>query len=349
MTWKERDVLVTGANGFVGSHLVEKLVEKGANVTCFVRNSSSAGPRNLANVYDQVNIFRGDLRDPVSARNGLKEIEGGSEPVIFHLAAQAHVGESWDRPHETIETNTIGTLNLLQGIVDLDLDIHKFDTAGTSEQFGNVDEEKEGMYSNGEDGLVLDEASPINPKSIYATSKVAADFLTQNYHDAYGLPAVTTRMFNNYGPRQNPRYITGTIITQALEKKKVELGNLQPKRDMCYVADGVRGHMDVASQGNPGQVYTYGYGENVSMREWTNKILKVGAKKGYWDSDVEIVQDEERYRPGDTDVQELKVGYSKINELSGWEPQVSWEEGIRRTIKWYSQNKNEWYGRVDWR
>lgn len=199
-----------------------------------------------------------------------------------------------------------------------------------------------------DDRVILSERSPVNPTSVYATSKLAADFLTMNFHDAYGLPTVTTRMFNNYGPRQNPRYITGTIITQALERNIVELGNLEPKRDMCFVEDGVRGHLHVALEGTPGEQYVYGYGKNISMQEWTELILSVGSEHEYWDN-PEIVQDERRFRPGDSDVEELLVGFEKLNRETGWEPKVSWEEGVLKTIDWYANNKSAWYGRVDWR
>ena len=345
----ERPVFVTGADGFVGSHLTDTLVENGADVHVFVRATSSGELNNIRHLRDEVTVHRGDLRDKTSVRRALSTFTDHSELLVFHLGAQAHVGESWDRPYETVDTNVTGTLNLLQTIVDLDLDIAKFDTAGTSEEYGNVKEEMVEKHDYEDDGRVLlSERSPVNPTSVYATSKLAADFLTMNYNDAYGLPTVTTRMFNNYGPRQNPRYITGTIITQALERDIVELGNLQPKRDMCYVSDGVRGHLHVALGGNPGEQYVYGYGENISMREWTETILDVGAEQGYWER-PEIVQDEDRYRPGDSDVEELLVGYEKIHEETGWEPEVSWRDGIAKTIDWYANNKSSWYGRVDWR
>ncbi|GGN92116.1 GDP-mannose 4,6-dehydratase [Haloarcula pellucida] len=345
----ERPVFVTGADGFVGSHLTERLVDAGANVHVFVRATSSGELRNVRHLRDDITVHRGDLRDKHSVSQALSALDEYDESIVFHLAAQAHVGESWERPYETVDTNVTGTLNLLQSIVDLDLDIAKFDTAGTSEEYGNVDSQVADKHDYHDDGRVmLNERSPVNPKSIYATSKLAADFLTMNFYDAYGLPGVTTRMFNNYGPRQNPRYITGTIVTQALERDIVELGNLTPKRDMCYVSDGVRGHMHVALDGNPGEEYVYGYGENISMREWTETILSVGTESGYWD-DPEIVQSEDRYRPGDSDVEELLVGYEKLNEETGWEPEVSWREGVRRTIEWYANNKPKWYGRVDWR
>ena len=345
----EREVFVTGADGFVGSHLVDTLVERGANVNVFVRATSSGELNNINHLGDEVTVHRGDLRDKHSVESALRSLEGHDEALIFHLAAQAHVGESWERPYETVDANVTGTLNLLQSVVDLDLDIAKFDTAGTSEEYGNVREEVRDHHEFHDDGRVLlSERSPVNPTSIYATSKLAADFLTMNFYDAYGVPAVTTRMFNNYGPRQNPRYITGTIVTQALEREVVELGNLTPKRDMCYVSDGVRGHLHVALGGNAGEQYVYGYGENISMRDWTNMILDVGTTEGYWE-DPEIVQAEDRYRPGDSDVEELLVGHEKLTRETGWEPQVEWREGIRRTIDWYANNRQRWHGRVDWR
>jgi len=239
----DRPVLVTGADGFVGSHLVDRLVKQGADVHAFVRATSSGELNNIARHSGEVTVRRGDLRDQHSVRGALEPLTEYSDILVFHLAAQAHVGESWERPYETVATNVTGTLNLLQACVNLDLDIAKFDTAGTSEEYGNVKREMADKHDYEDGRVLLSERSPVNPKSIYATSKLAADFLTMNYHDAYGLPTVTTRMFNNYGPRQNPRYITGTIITQALERDVVELGNLRPKRDMCYVSDGVRGHL----------------------------------------------------------------------------------------------------------
>lgn len=345
----ERPVFITGADGFVGSHLAEQIVEFGAEVHVFVRATSSGELRNIRHLREDISVHRGDLRDKHSVEQAMKRLTDYTDIIVFHLAAQAHVGESWERPYETIDTNVTGTLNLLQTVVDLDLDIYKFDTAGTSEEYGNVDTQMADKHEYAEDGRVLlSERSPVNPTSIYATSKLAADFLTMNFYDAYSVPGVTTRMFNNYGPRQNPRFITGTIITQALEREIVELGNLTPKRDMCYVSDGIRGHMHVALEGTPGEEYVYGYGENISMREWTDLLLQVGRDEGYW-NEPEVVQLEERYRPGDSDVEELLVGYDKLHQETGWEPRVTWTEGARRTIEWYAENREKWAGRVDWR
>jgi dTDP-glucose 4,6-dehydratase len=241
--YRDRTVLVTGADGFMGSHLTEALVTLGAHVHAFVRATSSGALNNIGQLKPQIEVHFADLTDKTSIDYLLKDLlRAPDKPFVFHLGAQAHVGESWHRPYETVMANTVGTLNLLQSIVDQGLELEKFDTAGTSEEYGNVRSSVSHQHDyDDEGGLILHERSPINPKSIYATSKVAADFLTMNYFDAFGVPGVVTRMFNNYGPRQNPRYITGTIITQALEREQVELGNLEPLRDFCFCTDGVRG------------------------------------------------------------------------------------------------------------
>jgi dTDP-glucose 4,6-dehydratase len=344
-----RTCLVTGADGFMGSHLTEALVSLDANVHAFVRATSSGALNNIAPLREQLKIKFADLTDKTSVDYLVKELrEAPDKPYIFHLGAQAHVGESWHRPYETVMANTVGTLNLLQSIVDYGLELEKFDTAGTSEEYGNPRESVAHHHDfDDQGGLILHERSPINPKSIYATSKVAADFLTMNYHDAFGVPGVVTRMFNNYGPRQNPRYVTGTIITQALMRETVELGQLDPLRDFCFCTDGVRGHLMVAARGIPGDVYVYGQGNNISMRDWADMILRVGREQGYWDA-REVVSTADRFRPGASEVMALRVGYEKLNRETGWEPHVSWEDGVAQTIAWYAENQPRWIGRVDW-
>ena len=333
----------------MGSHLTEALVALDANVYAFVRATSSGALNNIAPLREQLKIKFADLTDKTSVDYLVKELlDAPDKPYIFHLGAQAHVGESWHRPYETVMANTVGTLNLLQSIVDYGLELEKFDTAGTSEEYGNPRESVAHHHDFDEEGgLILHERSPINPKSIYATSKVAADFLTMNYHDAFGVPGVVTRMFNNYGPRQNPRYVTGTVITQALMRETVELGQLDPLRDFCFCTDGVRGHLMVAARGIPGDVYVYGQGNNISMRDWADMILRVGREQGYWEA-REVVSTADRFRPGASEVMALRVGYEKLNRETGWEPNVSWEDGVARTIAWYAENRPRWIGRVDW-
>jgi dTDP-glucose 4,6-dehydratase len=347
--FRGRTCVVTGADGFMGSHLTEALVELDADVHAFVRATSSGALNNIGHLRGRIRVHFADLTDKTSVDYLVKDLlQVDDRPYIFHLGAQAHVGESWHRPYETIMANTVGTLNLLQSIVDHGLELEKFDTAGTSEEYGNVREAVAHHHDFDETGgLILHERSPINPKSVYATSKVAADFLTMNYHDAFGVPGVVTRMFNNYGPRQNPRYVTGTIVTQALTHDVVQLGQLDPLRDFCFCTDGVRGHLTVAARGIPGDLYVYGQGRNIAMGDWAELILRVGRDEGYW-HDREIVTTPDRFRPGASEVMALRVGYEKLHRETGWEPQVSWEEGISRTIAWYAENRARWIGRVDW-
>lgn len=345
-----RPVLVTGADGFVGSHLTDMLVDLGANVHVLVRATSSGMLHNIGHLQGKITIHRGDLTDKQAILQTLKALKNSSgRPIIFHLGAQAHVGECWIRPYETLSVNVLGTVNLLQSIVDLDLDVYKVDTAGSSEEYGNIRNEAREHYRFTSDGdLILDERSPVNPQSAYATSKVAADFLTRNYYAAYGVPTVVTRMFNNYGPRQNPRFVTGTIITQALSRDLIELGYVLSKRDFCFVKDGARGHIHATLFGEPGEVYVYGYGQNISILEWYKMIIRLGQEEGYWGEKELRADTEGRGRLGQSEVEELRVDYSKLNKLTGWNPQHSWEEGLQEAIRWYAENRNGWIGRVDW-
>lgn len=347
---KGRTVLVTGADGFVGSHLTGKLVELGADVHILIRPTSSGMLHNIGHLQKKISIHKADITDKQAVKESLLEIkkQGSNRPIIFHLAAQAHVGESWRRAYETFNSNTLGTLNLLQTVVDINLKPYKISYAGSSEEYGNVNLELRDFYRfdrNG--GLILDERSPINPQSIYATSKVAADFLFKNYFTAYGLPCVVVRKFNNYGPRQNPRYVTATIITEALERKVIELGYLGAKRDFTFVKDGALGHIHVALFGNPGEVYCFGFGKTIRIKDWLDLILSLGEKEGYWGK-KKVVYEKERGRLGKSEVEELRVDYSKLNSLTGWKPIYTWERGLRETIKWYADNREKWMGRVDW-
>ncbi|OGG29798.1 GDP-mannose 4,6-dehydratase [Candidatus Gottesmanbacteria bacterium RIFCSPLOWO2_01_FULL_46_21] len=348
-----RPVLVTGADGFVGSHLTETLVGYGALVYAFVRATSSGSLTNIDHLQKFVTVLRGDIGDKSSVLGALKILKnsGGPDkrPIIFHLGAQAHVGESWQRPYETVVSNVIGTMNILQSIVDLNLDIYKLDTAGSSEEYGNIDRQMRNFYNFDQNGgLILSERSPLNPQSVYATSKIASDFLTRNYAAAYGVPAVVSRMFNNYGPRQNPRFITGTIITQAILRDTIELGEISTKRDFCYVDDGVRGHIDVALFGKPGNVYVFGSGKTISIKDWYEKIIELGRKEGFWKRKRLVSHIGVRTRLGKSEVEELRVDFTKLNDLTGWKPRYTWDEGLIETIAWYASSIDRWRSKVDW-
>jgi len=344
-----RTTFVTGADGFFGSHLVDRLVDAGSDVHALVRASSSGELRNVAHHVGQLTLHRANLEDPRSVRLTLRDLKRGANgPVtIFHLGAQAHVRESWDRPYETFAVNVMGTLNILQGILDEDLAVAKLDIAGTSEEYGNVDPALLQLYTFHGDRPVFNERAPLNPESPYATSKVAADFLGRNYFRAYGLPVVVTRMFNTFGPRQNPRYITGTLITQMLSRSEARLGATETHRDFLYVADTVNAHLAVAAEGRPGEVYCAGYGEQISIGDWAELIRSVGQAAGYW-GDVAMTVDPARLRPGQTDLLHLQVDAGKLTSHTGWHPKVDRENGLRETIAWYAANRERWIGRVDW-
>lgn len=347
---EKRTVLVTGADGFVGSHVTEKLVEYGADVHAAVRPTSSGMLHNIAHLQRMVTIHSVDLTDKEAVRQMLESIKGHGtpQPIIFHLAAQAHVGESWRRAYETMNANVFGTLNLLQTIMDVSLDPYKMSFAGSSEEYGNVDPELQSLYRFDKGGgLVLDERSPLNPQSIYAVSKMTGDFLFRNYFRAYGLPCVVARKFNNYGPRQNPRFVTATIITQALSGGEIKLGYLGAKRDFTFVKDGAMGHIHVALFGKPGQVYCFGSGKTTRIKDWLELILSIGQEMGYWKK-PKVQYETTRGRLGKSEVEELRVDYAKLHALTGWKPTYSWKDGLRETISWFAVNTSSWMGRVDW-
>lgn len=345
--YRGRSVFVTGADGFVGSHLTETLLLWGARVAVLVRRSPQQ-LRNIAHLKDRLQILQADVRDYAQVLAAIKSWRGGEGSIIFHLAAQAHVGDSWEKPEETLKTNLLGTLNLLSAIRELDLHLFRFEYAGSSEEYGSFDASRSQEYGwRADGGVLLDERSPLNPKSIYATSKVAADFLSRNFYDAHGLPALVTRMFNNFGPRQSPRFVTGTVITQALECQQVEIGHPNARRDFTYIEDGVRGHLLTAMYGEPGQVYVFGQGRNTSIGKWAELILDLGCKHGFWNQ-RELVICPERFRPGRTDNADLLANSTRLKDLCGWQPTVGWEEGIVNTIAWYAENRATWKGLIDW-
>jgi dTDP-glucose 4,6-dehydratase len=344
-------VLVTGGTGFIGSHLVDCLLAHNANVHLIVRPTSRPPGRLKMSILEKVQIHWANLVDPFSVRAAAKafsEVASSRRALVFHLGAQAHVGESWARPMETFLDNTIGTLNLLQALIDVRVPILAVDIAGTSEEYGNVDPQMMAHYTFREGRVIWGPDSPVNPQSPYATSKMAADYLGRNFFVGYGLPVVVTRMFNNFGPRQSPRFLTGTVITQALSREKVVIGNPDATRDYTYVIDGVRGHIYAALRGVPGSAYAFGYGSDISSLDWAQLILDVGEEAGMWRA-REVVIDRSRYRPGQSEVRLLGVDNTGFEAQTGWTRTWDRRSALKSTIEFYRENLVEWTGQLDWR
>ncbi len=344
---KGRAVLVTGADGFIGSHLTDALTALGADVSVLVHRNIDQLKR-IGHLADRVRFCRADVQNYTEVFEVINRLPKKSEAVIFHLAAHTHVGDSWEHPEETLKTNVLGTLNLQWAIRESNLELHKFCYTGSSEEYGSYDSLKAAGHRHVQsDRIFLDETASLNPKSIYATSKVAADFLSRNFFDAYGTPSVVVRMFNIFGPLQNPRFITGTVITQALCRDLVEIGSPYGKRDFSYVDDGVRGLLRSTLFGEPGGLYVLGKGENISIGDWPKLILEIGRENKIW-GERRLVTREDRFRPGRTDEAELLADSTRLKEICGWESEVSWEEGILKTIHWYAENRSFWETQVDW-
>ena len=313
-----KNVLITGAGGFIGSHLTEKLVELGANVRCFVRYNSRNDwgliEKLPLDVKNSLDIFLGDLKDSDAVRSAFKGID-----IAFHLGAVIAIPYSYTNPRETIETNVIGTLNVLCAAKDLG--IEKFIHTSTSEVYGTA------QYAP------IDEKHPLQGQSPYSASKIGADKIAESFFKSYDIPIATIRPFNTFGPRQSTRAVIPTIITQALENKVVKLGSLSPKRDFNYVKNTVDGFIKVAELDNSiGEVINVGSGREVTIGEIADKIIEI------IDPEIKIVTDENRTRPQKSEVQRLISDISKAKKLLGWEPKYSLEEGLKETIDWVRKN-----------
>ncbi len=314
MDWKNKKVLVTGASGFIGSHLVESLVALGAQVRAFAQYNSqnSAGLLDTlpAEVGKEIEVVWGDVKEMESVK---KAADGRA--VIFHLASLVGIPYSYLHPQEVVMTNTIGTLNIL--ICARENGVEKMVITSTSEVYGTA------RY------VPIDENHPLQGQSPYSASKIAADKLAESFFCAYNLPVATCRPFNTYGPRQSMRAVIPTIITQALTKKEIHLGSVTPTRDLNYVLDTVSGFVRIAeSPRSVGEVINIGTGFEISIGELAAKICSLLGK------DLPVVSDEKRLRPARSEVNRLFADNRKARELLDWRPQVTLDEGLRRTISW---------------
>ena len=318
--WSKKKVLVTGAGGFIGSHLIERLVDLGAEVKGFLRYNSRNDwglleilPRHM---LDSLQIVSGDLKDYDAVLGAAKDVD-----VIFHLGSLISIPYSYNRPRDTIENNKSSTLNVLTAARDLG--VEKIVHTSSSEVYGTA------LY------VPIDEKHPLQGQSPYSASKIGADKIAESFYCAFDLPVATIRPFNTYGPRQSTRAIIPTIITQAIQQETIKLGSLFPTRDYTYVKDTVNGFIKVAeSDRSIGEVIIIGSIFEVSMGDLAGKISSLLDKK------IDIIQDSSRVRPQKSEVQRLWCDNAKARRLLNWGPQVSLDEGLQETIEWVRANKN---------
>ena len=310
-------VLVTGAGGFIGSHLTEYLVEQGYKVRAFVRYNSRNfwGWLEKSKYIDNIEIYSGDIRDYDSVYESMKGID-----YVFHLAALIGIPYSYHSPLAYIKTNIEGTYNILQAARELK--IKRVVHISTSEVYGTA------QY------VPIDEKHPINPQSPYAASKASADYLAKSFYLSFDLPVTIVRPFNTFGPRQSARAVIPTIISQALSgKKEIELGNLNSSRDFSYVLDTVEGiHKIGLHPDTLGEIVNIGTGKDISVRELVTLISKLT------EVDLKVRVDNKRIRPEKSEVQRLVCNYSKAHNLTGWKPCYTLEEGLEKTIAWFKEN-----------
>jgi len=318
-------VLVTGADGFIGSHLVEALVRRGDDVRAFTFYNSFGSLGWLDTIEDEVQqnieVFAGDVRDP----NGVRKAMRGCD-VVYHLAALISIPFSYHSPDAYIDTNVKGTLNILQAARDLD--VEKVVQTSSSEVYGSAQ------------FVPITEAHPLQGQSPYSASKIGADQLAFSFYRSFDTPVAIIRPFNTYGPRQSTRAVIPTIITQiASSHRSIRLGALHPTRDFSYVADTVRGFIAVAdNEASIGEVINIGSSFEVSIRRLAELIGEV------MDVDITITTENERIRPESSEVDRLYADINKAKDLLGWTPQFGdvegFRRGLRRTADWFSQEQN---------
>jgi dTDP-glucose 4,6-dehydratase len=323
MSLEGKRVLVTGAGGFIGSHLTEALVRAGAEVRAVVHYNSRGDCGHLGSVPAEVRraieVLPGDVRDRSLVR---RAVEGRQH--VFHLAALIGIPYSYHAPQSYVETNIVGTLNVLEACRDLG--VERLLQTSTSEVYGTA------QYTP------IDERHPLHAQSPYAASKIGADQLAYSYYAAFGVPAVIVRPFNTFGPRQSARAVIPTIIAQALAGGEVHLGSTRPVRDFLFVADNARGFMAAAeAAGVCGEVLNLGTGRGVSVGRVAELI---GKRLG---RELIIRSDADRQRPEKSEVFELVCSAEKARQRLAWQPQCSLEEGLEQTIAWIDEHRAEYH------
>lgn len=316
--WKDKRVLVTGAGGFIGSHLVERLVAEGARVRAFVRYNSRGDSGLLSFLpeasFRQVEVMAGDLRDKAAVSKAVQECSH-----VFHLGALIAIPYSYVHPAEVVESNVIGTLNMLMAVREAGTErlVH----TSTSEVYGTAQR------------VPIDEGHPLQGQSPYSASKIGADKLAESFYRSFDVPVVTLRPFNTYGPRQSARAVIPTIITQVLTRDEVHLGNLDALRDLTFVSDTVEGFLCAGrTSGVEGGTFNLGVGREVTVAALAAEIMSLAGRQ------LEIRVDSSRMRPQKSEVQRLLSDNSLAREKLGWTPTVDLRAGLTRTIEWVSAN-----------
>lgn len=319
MNLNNKRVLVTGADGFIGSHLVEMLVASGAKVRAlsYYNSFNFWGWLEALDCLDDIEVISGDVRDPHFCMEITKNID-----AVFHLAALIAIPYSYRAPDSYVDTNVKGTLNICQAARGNGCErmIH----TSTSEVYGTA------QY------VPIDEKHPLQPQSPYSASKIGADHMAMSFFLALQLPVTIARPFNTYGPRQSARAVIPTIIGQiGAGKKQIKLGDVSPTRDFNYVLDTCKGFMALAqSEKTIGEVVNIGSGFEISVADTLDLIKKI------MNSDVQFITDEQRLRPKDSEVFRLCCDNTKINQLTGFKPEYSLEQGLKQTIEWFADPEN---------
>ena len=316
--WRDGTVMVTGAGGFIGSHLTEELVRRGLHVRAFL-HYNSRGDRGLLELaplemVKEIDIVFGDLRDADTVRRAAHGVS-----AIFHLGALVAIPYSYLSPRDVVQTNVYGTLNVMEAAREAG--VSRVLHTSTSEVYGTA------RY------VPIDEAHPLQAQSPYSASKIAADKLAECYCHSFDLPVTTVRPFNTYGPRQSARAVIPTIITQALTGGVIRLGALTPTRDLNFVTDTVAGFICIAdTPGVVGETLNLGTGSETSIGDLVQLVGKITGRE------LVVAADPQRVRPQNSEVERLVADATKSRTLCGWQPTVSLEEGLRRTVEWIDAN-----------